>query len=238
MSFIHTEIAGIPCFHIQPEGTGKNAMLLLYHGWGTRAEDQAFLGNLLAKWGYEVIILEILYHDSRQCLSRHFRKDVMEKYFWKTILESVQEGENLARQLKKEKERKLVLLGSSMGGFIASGAFAQSPLYDGLININGSSAFEVSERIFQNQGSQAYPDQEEIRKYDPIQFLHELKDRSILLLHGKDDTSINPAGQQAFFEAARRVTNQVQLELFSNVNHTITLGMLEHTLAWLEEHFF
>lgn len=224
----------------EPAHDNKHVTIILYHGWGSSIYNQTFLASILTNFGYTVIIPEIIYHDSRQPLSNYFSKTIMEQYFWRTILQSVEDVQMFIHGLSLS-DHKLIVLGSSMGGFIASGAFVQEQQIDALININGSGAWLTSEEMFQKQGSNAYSDIDAIKQLDPVNFLHNLRNRPILLLHGLEDQIISPIGQQTFYEhalASGKVENSnLSLTLYPHINHSISLPMLENIVNWMEEKF-
>ena len=62
-------VADIPCFEIAEAGEEPLAELMLYHGWGSNAEKQRFRGQLLAAFGYRVIVPEIPGHGVRGALA-------------------------------------------------------------------------------------------------------------------------------------------------------------------------
>ena len=224
----------------EPTHDNKHVTIIIYHGWGSSIYNQTFFASILANFGYTVIIPEIIYHDSREPLSNYFSKTIMEQYFWKTIIQSVEDARMFIQNLSLS-DHKLIILGSSMGGFIASGVFVQEQQLDALININGSGAWLTSEEIFQKQGSNAYSDIDAIMQLDPINFLHNLNNRPTLLLHGQEDTIISPIGQQTFYEqalASGEVENShLSLTLYPHINHSISLPMLETIINWMEEKF-
>ncbi|MGG2015334.1 dienelactone hydrolase family protein [Bacillus sp. S10(2024)] len=224
----------------EPVHYNKHVTVIIYHGWGSSIYNQTFFANILANFGYTVIIPEIIYHDSRQPLLNYFSKTIMEQYFWKTILQSVEEVPMFIHGLSLS-DHKLIVFGSSMGGFIASGTFVQEHQIEALINVNGSGAWLTSEEMFQKQGSDAYSDIDAIKRLDPINFLHNFKNRPILLLHGLEDQIISPIGQQTFYEQALAYgeieNTNLSLTLYPHINHSISLPMLENVVNWIEEKF-
>ncbi|SFG83700.1 dienelactone hydrolase family protein [Sporolactobacillus nakayamae] len=128
----------------------KNVTLCIYHGWGTTISDFDLKARTLAEQGYEVILPEIIYHDSRQNIGNHFNSRITKEYFWKTIFCSIDEAANFYERFNND-SHKHVLIGSSMGGFIAAEIFARLSGFDGLIIVNGSGSFLLSESIFREQ---------------------------------------------------------------------------------------
>ncbi|MFD4707769.1 alpha/beta fold hydrolase [Gottfriedia sp. NPDC058432] len=137
-------------FEINQIKYSRKETIMMFHGWGSTIDSQIQLGNQLSELGFKVVIPEIKYHDSRQALNNHFDQKVIQTYFWKTIFETIDEEDELIDQLNLQKENT-ILLGSSMGGFIASGMFFSNTNYAGLININGSSSYIYSEKDFRKK---------------------------------------------------------------------------------------
>ncbi|MCR8857935.1 MULTISPECIES: alpha/beta hydrolase family protein [Bacillus] len=212
---------------LQPTKQDKKITIVFYHGWGSSIYHQIFLGTILTNFGYTVIIPEIIYHDSRTALENHFSKPIMEQYFWKTILHTVKHDINDLFTSIYESEyclgHKIVVLGSSMGGFISSGAWI------------------TSEEIFQKQGSNIANEIHMIRKMDPIQFIERIHNRPILLLHGASDAVVSPLGQQTFCEKVQShhqdTTANITFMLYQNINHSIRIPMIEKIVNWLDEQF-
>ncbi|PEM41358.1 alpha/beta hydrolase family protein [Bacillus pseudomycoides] len=230
---------------LQPTQQNKKITIVFYHGWGSSIYHQIFLGTILTNFGYTVIIPEIIYHDSRTALENHFSKPIMEQYFWKTILHTVKHDINDLFTSIYESEyclgHKIVVLGSSMGGFISSGAFIKDSKIDALININGSGAWITSEEIFQKQGTNIANEIHMIRKMDPIQFIERIHNRPILLLHGASDAVVSPLGQQTFYKKVQShhqdTTANITFMLYQNINHSISIPMIEKIVNWLDEQF-
>lgn len=236
MSKTECYINDIKCLSFQAEENSKNITILLYHGWGSSVYHQQFFGTVLSKFGYNVLIPQIMYHDSREPLEDHFSKQTMDNYFWRTILHTTEEAKPLIDEITAKKQ-KVVVIGSSMGGFIASAVFMEQTV-DALININGSGAWFTSEEMFQKDGFAPSPNLNELKERDPIQSLHRIQNRPILLLHGQHDTVVSLVGQQTFYEEALKAenTSNISLIMYPNVNHSTTLSMVEEIINWLEKH--
>jgi predicted esterase len=226
--------------YIQAEGRQINKTIIMYHGWGSTIDSQIVLGEKLAQLGFDIIIPEIMYHDTRQPLDDHFQTDVMQHYFWKTIFESIDEGLMLLKLVGLAKENT-ILFGSSMGGFIASGLYTSYLGFAGLISINSSGSFILSETIFRERDSRPSLNEEEIKKfkfYDPIN-KKIISKSPILLLHGEKDLVVPIEGQNDFYKHLLKANENVSInfQLFKDVNHTITNTMVGNMINWLKEFY-
>jgi uncharacterized protein len=212
--------------------------IIIYHGWGSTTESQIILGEKLAKLGFNIVIPEIIYHDSRQPLVNPFEKETMQNYFWKTIFHSIDEINDLLNCLKLSKE-ETILLGSSMGGFISSGVFFLHPGFAGLVNINGSSSFTAAENIFREMDSRPPLNKEQLaqfKQYDPK--LNNINIKSpILFLHGENDQIVPITSQKDFYLDLLSLGegNNIKFHTYENVNHTISNTMMEDIIKWLEK---
>lgn len=214
--------------------TGKT--IIIFHGWGSSIKNYEEFALSLSHRGFQVVVPEITYHDSRSKLANHFNKDSTQKYFWKAVFSSIDEAEDLITELEIPK-KDIILLGVSMGGFIANGIYANIQEFAGLININGSGSFLLSERIFRENDSRPPLSFEEIQKlnsYDPVG-----KDKSfspILLMHGEQDTVVSINGQKDYYAylADEPETTSLTFLKYENINHTISEKMSADLIQWLE----
>lgn len=223
-------------YEINPIIFSRKKIIMMFHGWGSTIESQIQLGKELSEIGFKVVIPEIKYHDSRQPLNNHFDQKVLQRYFWKTIFETIDEEGELIHRLNLQKEN-LILLGSSMGGFIASGMFFSNTSYAGLININGSSSFIYSERDFRKKDRRVPLNDKELEvfvKYDP-KFKYSTIRKPILFLHGEQDLVI-PIGGQVDFLATKQ-NDFIDFLKYMDVNHTITNCMKNDIFNWLDKNF-
>lgn len=227
-------------YRLKNELEHQSFMIVLYHGWGSSTHNMRFLASTLALWGYHVITPEILYHDSRNPLANHFKKDIQEECFWETIIKSVEEVKELTAYLKERYTEKLILFGSSMGGMITTGAFVKDHHIKGLITINSSGNWTACEHYFQSVGYRSSNLEEEIEYLDPINFTDRLQNRPVLLLNGTDDKVVPPESQRDFYETAVKHYFDKNLIIFNEyqgVQHTTTLQMIEEAIGWLNSNF-
>ncbi|WP_129688527.1 alpha/beta hydrolase family protein [Gottfriedia acidiceleris] len=223
-------------YEIIPNIFSRKESIIMFHGWGSTIESQIQLGKELSELGFKVVIPEIKYHDSRQALNNHFDQKILQTYFWKTIFETIDEEDEIIHQLNLQKENT-ILLGSSMGGFIASGMFFSNTSYAGLININGSSSYIYSEKDFRKKDGRVLLNDKELEtfvKYDP-KFKYSTIRNPILFLHGEQDLVIPIGGQLDFLTTKHNY--YIDFLKYKDVNHTITNSMKNDIFNWLNKNF-
>lgn len=233
--YLKSNIAGIPCLQINSSMESKG-IVLLYHGWISSIEDYEFFGSLLSSWGYTVIIPELPCHGTRGKLN-YFNKFELQKSYWKVVVQAVDEAKQIISELN---DNIVAVIGNSAGGFIAGGVFANNVDIQSAIVINGSCAWvKFEEHICEQERREPWVsiDRDFIQKFDPMTSLECMRDRSMLLLHGTEDTTIPITSQRHFMQVIREenMLNSVKLVEYAKVNHHITLRMLEDMKRWLLE---
>lgn len=242
------KLAGIPCLHVKPNTTaGKLPTVIYYHGWSSNKENNLFLGKILAFHGYRVILPDAIHHGERDALD-NYNVEALRKYFWEVIFNSVSEYKSLAKAAVGKlgiDSDNIAVMGSSMGGFIASGVFASNKEIKCLINMNGASAWERAENVFKEidkdgKGAATQMQKEQIRKLDPLAKKEELHPRPMLLLHGDSDTSISIDIQRYFYNEMKELYKdkpyRIKFIETPRLNHYKTVGMMEESIAWLEKY--
>lgn len=155
--------------------------------------------------------------------------------FWSTVFQTIDEFDILIANLIVNKKDVLVI-GSSMGGFIASSIFAKNPEIQGLVNVNGSGAFVFAEEFFRNaDGRDELSGQERavLETYDPISYTYSGK--PVLLMHGDSDQTLDMSGQYAYY--AHCSSLNVTFDIYNEVNHQFTEDMVNGLKSWLSENF-
>jgi Dipeptidyl aminopeptidases/acylaminoacyl-peptidases len=234
-----TVICNIPCLQVMPSVKPKGT-ILLYHGWVSNIHDYCFFASLIASWGYQVIVPELPLHGERGTLD-YFDKAVLQQYFWKVVIQSVQEAELLVSEMS-ETDDPIGIVGHSTGGFIAAGLYSKNPRLQAAIVINGSCAWVNAEALFRkNDGRSPMTSIERrfLEEHDPMSHLNHENSRGLLLLHGTVDATIPIDSQRYFMKRMSQYqvpSDSMQFVEYSNVNHQITLAMLEKSKQWLENH--
>jgi len=235
-NYMNCTISGIPSLIVNPPGIPK-ATVLLYHGWASNNESYLFFASLVSNWGFKVIIPELPHHGVRGSLN-YFDTKVLEENFWDVVLQGVEEVEKIVSTLT-ESENRISIIGHSTGGFIAGGAFAKIPCLQSAIVINGSCAWVKFEETYREKGGRPpLTDTERhfLEEHDPLTRISLGREKTLLLLHGKED-SVVPIDSQRYFinEMSTAPEEHLKCYEFSGVNHQITLKMLEKSKEWLSK---
>ncbi|XXM73244.1 alpha/beta hydrolase [Lysinibacillus sphaericus] len=220
----------------QPSPANRQKTLLIYHGWGGTAAGYNEAAGQISNTGYRVIVPEIIYHDTRDPLHYHFDPKTTQHYYWKTIFQTINEFDEFVTEIGILKE-DIVIAGSSMGGFIATGIFAREHTLSGLANINGSGSFLLSEKVFREaDGRGEVPDaiEKELTEYDPVKRIN--CPSPVLLIHGDCDAFVSIEGQKDYYryltETGER--SNVKFKTFPGVNHVFTDEMVADLAGWLK----
>ncbi|GLX66178.1 alpha/beta hydrolase family protein [Paenibacillus glycanilyticus] len=230
-------LAGVNCLQVDPT-RDKTGTVILYHGWGSTQESYLFFATTVASWGYRVIVPELLHHGYRGTLD-YADPAVLEQTFLEIVLQGSKEAVGMAEELN-EPTGKIAIIGHSAGGFVAAGAFAKNANIAAAVVINGSCAWtEFYESYLRYAGKPALGEEERnaLAKHDPISLLSLEDERGLLLLHGKEDTTVPIHSQRYFMEKmAHAAPEHLRMVEYSGVNHQITLKMLEQAKLWLDSH--
>lgn len=239
------ELASIPCLYVKPSISIDNfPTVVYYHGWQSNKNNNLFLGKILSFHGYGVILPDAIHHGERGALN-NYNIEALRNHFWNVIFNTVDESGSLIKAAEEKLRidpKNIGVMGSSMGGFIASGVFALNKEIKCLINMNGASAWERAENVFreidkEGKGAATELQRSQIRKYDPISNKNALYPRPMLLLHGDSDTSISIDIQRYFYEEMKKVykdkENRIRFIETPGLNHYKTVGMMEESVSWL-----
>lgn len=237
-------VRGTPCLRFLPRGaSGLLPTVLDYHGWHSSKEFLRFQATVLASFGYQVVVPDAPHHGEREAID-YDQPGALEQYFWPTILQSTEESTDLIECLCQHygaDPARLGVLGTSMGGFIASGVLSANPDVKCLVDINGSCAWIETEGIFREwEGNPplSAESKAELARYDLLAQQERLRLRPLLLLHGGADTAVPIEGQRVFIDSVRplyaAVPERLRLVEIANLNHHTTLNMISLAVDWLK----
>lgn len=234
----------IPCFEIAEAGEEPLAELLLYHGWGSNAEKQRFRGQLLAAFGYRVIVPEIPGHGVRGALAYDGPQAALD--FQRVLLQSIGECVALV-QAVFHPGRAHFLVGHSLGGMIALGAL--TPLareLNGVVAMNSTAnwadATAALAGVFRDDGAAlaalAFDEGERLQStldaFDPARWSARGITTPVLLTNGSLDQTL-PASLNADFLAQQQLP-QVRQVVIEDAGHVVTDSALREVAAFIESH--
>ncbi|MDZ7671891.1 MAG: YqiA/YcfP family alpha/beta fold hydrolase [Halanaerobiales bacterium] len=233
----------IPVLRFQPKTKQKKLpTILYYHGWSSNKEFQRFKANVMAMYGYQVIVPDSKYHGERNSID-FTKENTIEKYLLKTVYSSIKEAPliiDFIKDLSSTDQERISIIGNSMGGFTSSGLFFKYQLFKTLVVFNGACAWQkVKTFIEENHTERNLEYQEELVKYDPDKNLDKINERPILMLHGDNDTAIPIEVQRYFYKKASEFyeeKNKIRLIEVPRMNHYISLGMLENAISFNKDY--
>ena len=237
------EVGEIPCLQFYPDNSrDKLPTIIYYHGWSSNKEFQRFKANVLASYGYQVVVPDSIHHGERDPI-KHEEEGMLEKYLLKTIVTSIEEAPvliNYVKEIEKTDKDRIGIIGTSMGGFISSGIFAQQQILKTLVVLNGACAWHKLEAFDQQEHTDEYWNyRNELVKYNPAEHLDLFNERPVLLLHGDSDTSVPIEGQRYFYKKAvehYEDKNRIELVEVPRMDHYISTGMWENAIAFNEDY--
>lgn len=235
-----TQINGVNCLLYEPTVFDRKVTIVVFHGWASSIYNQQFLASVFNSYGYTILIPEITSHDSRDKLDDYHAQGVWEKNGWRVVIDMVKESTAFFEKLTKElwmKDRKLVLYGNSMGGFISSGIFVQSRKPDSLILVNTTGDWRALLETGPRKITEVFiPDDFDI--HNPVNHVNEIGNRPVLLIHGENDEIVPIDTQEKFYkETIVQSCQNVTFNKYWNVNHTVGLSMIEDVISWLNEQY-
>jgi len=230
------KIGDIPFLKFKPKDqNGILPSIIYYHGWASSKEHKIFESQIISSFGYQVIVPDALYHGERNLID-YDDPFSFNKYAWEIVGNTIIESKSFIDKIIKEHDAdpdRICVMGSSMGSFSAGGLFVSNPKLKCLIAFNGG--FSWNE--FLEKRLKLY-DEDYIKEFNPICNLDKLNNRAILMLHGKEDTSVPIECQRNFYNAAMSfyIDNPEKLKLieFSGINHIISASMLQNAITFIK----
>lgn len=236
------QIGDIPAIILRPNlNQEKLPTIVFYHGWSSRKESQVFRGSIIASLGFQVILPDAIHHGSRGEID--YLESEKTGLFWEVVLNNLNEWkkikEYIVENLKADPLR-IGVAGHSMGGFTASGIFAENMDIKACTTLNGSFNWIKSNEIFKKRlnikMNEDYKEIENrISKKNPNSMIENLAQRPILILHGESDSIVSIAPQREFYEDIKeKYENAEDIKMISypNLDHFVTTNMLEDMCEW------
>lgn len=241
------KINNIPSILMTPKWVkGKLPSLIFYHGWSSSKESQRMRGFILASIGFQVLMPDAINHGERNALDIYNLENA-EEYFWPTISKNIEESDFLIEGLINDynaDEKSMGVIGHSMGGFSTAGVFTKNKDLGAAVILNGSCDWEESnnyftKNLFKEETEHMREVVRSLDRFDPSKNMEDIKDRPLLLLHGKKDSLVEIEAQDDFYKMAEGYysdKNKLKYIKYDNLNHFVTTNMMEESIIWFKEH--
>ena len=221
---------GIHVYQVLPEN--PDGLMIWYHGWSSRADGQLSRARVYAHAGWQVLIPEMIHHDSRGKIDYDAPESY--PYFWQTILQNIRETANWIHYAQEQGHSHIVVNGHSMGGYTALGAAAHYPEIKAAVAINGSGHWPLSHLFMEARFAMRCHLEEhlwqEINAFSP----HQARQLPpLLLLHGEIDPSVDPRANQQFAHLMQARGFHIDYESTPLLGHYVTTSMLDRSIDWL-----
>jgi dipeptidyl aminopeptidase/acylaminoacyl peptidase len=234
----YCDICRVPSIVLHPVSEPVGTVVL-YHGWGSTMDSYKFFASLISNWQYRVIIPELPWHGERGSLN-YFDETTLQAHFWSVVFQGVQEAEEIISELSQNTDSTITIIGHSMGGFVTAGAIAKHQKVHSAVVINGSCAWVRFEELYREKlglNPMEASEKNALQQSDPLSHIGLNPDKSLLLLHCQEDTTVPIDCQRYFVNAMSNEdgrTDHIQLIEYPGVNHQITLGMLQKIKEFLD----
>ena len=217
---------------VRPEN--PRGLMIWYHGWSSRADGQLSRARVYAHAGWEVLVPEMIHHDSRGQVD--YEAPASYPYFWQTILQNIRETAHWIDYARKQGYTHIVANGHSMGGYTALGVAAHYPEISAAVAMNGSGHWPLSHLFMEARFAMRYRLEDqlwlEMNDYSPH---HAAQLPPLLLLHGEIDPTVDPRADQQFAAIAQSKGVPVVYESTPLLGHYGTTKMLDRSIEWLTE---
>ena len=233
-----------PAYVVTPKRIeGKLKTIIFYHGWSSSAKNQIFRANILASYGYQVVLPEATFHGERGSLE-YDNIEVVKRYILETIMHNIEESPEVFKYVEEELNadpENIAVSGHSMGAITAGGLFTFNKRVKAGLIFNGSlnwkwiveSLIEGEEESYERMRINDF-----MLQMDPMIHLNDIKNRPLAMLNGMEDKTVNPKAQEEFYnEAVKEYTEKRKLVFteYEHTTHQLTTHMLEDGIRFLKE---
>ncbi|MGM9923991.1 MAG: prolyl oligopeptidase family serine peptidase [Bacillus sp. (in: firmicutes)] len=243
-------IKNIPLLHVvqQENQDGTLPAVFFIHGITSMKERNIQHAYMLAEKGYRVILPDVLYHGERA------EKKHIHAYFWKMVLNTIQELEMLKEHFVEAglvDENRIGVAGTSMGAIITLGAMAKYEWIAVGVSLMGNPAyveFAKHQLHIMEQNNIMLPLTDEqiagqlamLEPYDATLHRGDWKPRPLMFWHGKKDKVVPYQGAYDFYEALKPAYEQhdvpLSFTLDNKAGHAVPNKGVLKTVEWFDKY--
>ncbi|MBC2256536.1 esterase [Listeria ivanovii] len=234
------QIANIPVLHISNSENADKMLptIIFYHGFTSQKELYLHYGYLLAQRGFRVILPDAKLHGERLLDAN---PEDQATYFWDVIEANIKEFPLIIKELikaGKTNANRIGVGGVSMGAITSLGLLGQYNEIKVAVSLMGSAYYvDFAKELSKYAASQGmtFPYDVDARilalqKYDLTQNINKIKERPLLLWHGKKDDVVPFAYSEKLYQTLveESLADNVQFVIDDNAKHKVSVeGMLE-----------
>lgn len=232
------QIGEIPATLLSYESPDKKLPgVIWYHGWSSSRESQIFRANMIASFGFHVLVADGALHGDRGSTD-YEDEEVAYRELPRVILKNLEEFPMLEAAFRENAniEGPIFVTGHSMGAMTAGGILANYPNVGGAICFNGVNDWSLDKFLDERR-----MDREVARgaeRFNPLNHLDKFKERPLLMINGDEDHEVDGKLQEAFYRELRNYynTDALKFEWAIATPHVVTTNMMEEGIKFLLEH--
>jgi len=222
-------------FYLKAKTASVLGTIFLYHGWSSSAERQLFRGELMSLYGYDVILVDSLYHGKRGTLDYDDPK-VFVDHFFEVLHQNIldfpkvyQLAESVGTELKR-----VVVMGHSLGGYTSGGLLANYNQVSEAVLFNGSMDWKTSFLRMQATFNLTIPPEEvPALNFSPIDKAIDFNQKRLFLANGKNDETVYAKENEAYVDNLSLQSPDLFFKIYKGTGHVITDAMLYDALSFL-----
>ncbi|MDO5041379.1 MAG: prolyl oligopeptidase family serine peptidase [Peptoniphilus sp.] len=245
VDFEKTYVDDIPLYVLTPKNEDKaKKTVIFYHGWSSSAKNQLFRANILASYGYRVVLPEAQFHGERGNLE-YEEETVFKNYFPRVIMHNIEEFPKIYKFIVEKlgaDEDNMAVGGHSMGAITAGGLYTFKQNLKVALLFNGTMDWAwLAESLVEGEKEVPY---ERLRMNDfliqmnPLLQADDLVDRALVLLNGEEDDVMDPKSMEKFYDEISPKYKDKELIHFKKFEHTyhqLTTQMREEAIRFMKE---
>ena len=232
------KIEEIPVSLFEP-GDKNGKAIFFYHGWGSNRSKQNFRAQILAFFGYTVLLIDGLYHGERGEID--YEDDCNQaKLLPLVLLKNLEEFDLIQESFSQDTGipiEKTYIAGHSMGAMTAGAILSNKEKVAGAIAFNGIMDWNgMIENLEKDETEESVL--ENLKTANPMGKIDLLRDRPLCMLNGEDDQMVPPNLQKDFYEKALTFyenKDKIYFEIFPLTNHVVTTNMMEVAIQFLNK---
>ncbi len=244
----HEKIKDIPVLHIvdKKHSIEEVRTVVFYHGFQSQKELYLQYGYFLAEKGIRVILPDAKFHGERK---GKISEEDQAMYFWDTVQANIEELDGIVHEFVRRgltNKEKIGVGGVSMGAITSLGILTKYDWVKVVVSLMGSAYYGHFAKALVKQSVEyglEFPFDVESRiaalnPYDLSEQLEKIKNRPLLLWHGKKDDVVPFAYSERLFQTLveQQLNQNVEFIVDQKAKHKVSIEGIEAGVAFFEKH--